>query len=72
MKDSILIVDDERNVRVFLRELLEQEGYEVFDAGSLEEAKASIAFSSPEVVILDLGLPDGSGHDLIPVIKKKI
>lgn len=70
MKDSILIVDDERNVRVFLRELLEQEGYEVFDAGSLEEAKTSIAANSPEVVVLDLGLPDGSGHDLIPVIKK--
>jgi DNA-binding NtrC family response regulator len=70
MKDSILIVDDEKNVRVFLRELLDQEGYEVFDAGSLEEAKTSIASKSPEVVILDLGLPDGSGHDLIPVIKK--
>ena len=70
MKDSILIVDDERNVRIFLRELLEQEGYEVFDAGSLEEAKNSIASHSPEVVILDLGLPDGSGYDLIPAIKK--
>jgi len=70
MKDSILIVDDEKNVRVFLRELLDQEGYEVFDAGSLAEAKNSIASKSPEVVILDLGLPDGSGHDLIPVIKE--
>lgn len=71
MKGTILIVDDERNVRVFLRELFEQEGYEVCDAGSIDEAKASLAANSPEVVVLDLGLPDGSGHDLIPFIKTK-
>lgn len=70
MKGSILIVDDERNVRVFLRELFEQEGYEVYDAGSIDAAKPLIAANSPEVVVLDLGLPDGSGHDLIPVIKQ--
>lgn len=69
MKGSILIVDDERNVRVFLRELFEQEGYEVFDAGTIDQAKTLIAANNPEVVVLDLGLPDGSGHDLIPVIK---
>ncbi len=69
MKGSILIVDDERNVRVFLRELFEQDGYEVFAAGSIAEAKTEITKNSPEVVVLDLGLPDGSGHELIPFIK---
>ncbi|WP_029913481.1 sigma-54-dependent transcriptional regulator [Pelobacter seleniigenes] len=69
MKGSILIVDDERNVRVFLRELFEQDGYEVFAAGSIDEAKTEITKNSPEVVVLDLGLPDGSGHELIPFIK---
>jgi len=71
MKGSILVVDDERSVRVFLRELLEQEDYEVFEAGSLKEAEASLIIKTPEVVILDLGLPDGSGLDIIPEIKEK-
>lgn len=70
MKGSILIVDDENSVRVFLRELLEQEDYLVFDAGSLKEAEQALNLNRPEVVILDLGLPDGSGLDFIPVIKK--
>ncbi len=71
MKGSILVVDDERAVRVFLRELFEQEEYEVFEADSLKGAEAALTIKSPEVVVLDLGLPDGSGLDIIPKIKKK-
>lgn len=69
MKGTILIVDDERNVRIFLRELFEQEGYEIFAAEDIGKAKNLIAANSPELVILDLGLPDGNGQDLIPFIK---
>ena len=70
MNRKILIVDDERSVRIFLRELLEQEGYEVAEAGSIREANAKIEEFVPELVILDLGLPDGCGLDAIPEIKK--
>ena len=70
MKRRILIVDDERSVRVFLRELFEQEGYEVAEAGSIRAADAELKSSAPEIVVLDLGLPDGCGLDFIPDIKK--
>lgn len=71
MKGSILIVDDEKSVRVFLRELLEQEKYEIFEAGSIREAEASLEVKVTDIVVLDLGLPDGNGLDIIQEMKKK-
>ncbi len=71
MKDTILVVDDEKSVRVLLRELLENEAYSVYEAGSLSELTAFLQNMVPDIVILDLGLPDGSGIEIIPAIKEK-
>ncbi len=61
----ILVVDDERSIREFLRILLEQEGYEVEDAESVAQAVERLEASSFDMVICDLKLPDGVGLDVM-------
>jgi two-component system KDP operon response regulator KdpE len=60
----VLIVDDETPIRHFLRLSLAGEGYRVIEAGTAAEALEMIAGQRPDVVILDLGLPDRDGLDL--------
>ena len=60
----VLIVDDETPIRRFLRLSLAGEGYRVIEAGTAAEALEMIAGQRPDVVILDLGLPDRDGLDL--------
>ncbi len=66
---KILVVEDEANIRGFMRAILEAEGYQVICAESF--AAAQILFSShcPDAVILDLGLPDRDGAELISYIR---
>lgn len=61
----ILVVDDEPPIRRLLRVGLTTEGYAVIEAADAGEAKAEIARQKPDVIILDLGLPDVQGHDLL-------
>ncbi len=61
----ILVVDDERSIREFLRILLEQEGYEVEDADSVAQAVERLEASPFDMVICDLKLPDGVGLDVM-------
>jgi len=61
----VLIVDDERAIRTFLRMTLTAQGYAVFEAATGEEAIASVIANRPDVMILDLGLPDTDGIDVI-------
>jgi two-component system KDP operon response regulator KdpE len=61
----ILIVDDEPAIRRLLRAGLATQGYEIAEAGSLAEARTVLAKAPPDLVILDLGLPDGNGLDLL-------
>lgn len=63
-KISILLVEDDKSMGPTLKERLELENYTVFLAVSLESARNSIQKKMPDVVILDLGLPDGSGFTL--------
>jgi two-component system nitrogen regulation response regulator NtrX len=63
---SVLIVDDEGNLRRMLRALLEPEGYEIHEAGSVPEALSWLGRETPELVLLDLVLPGPSGLDLLP------
>ncbi len=61
----ILIVEDKANIRRFVRLTLAAEGYEVFEAASLERGLIEAGTRRPDMLVLDLGLPDGDGIDLI-------
>ena len=61
----VLIVEDEADIRRFVRMALENEGYEVFEADGVKRGLIEAGTRRPEVVILDLGLPDGNGVDFI-------
>lgn len=62
---TILLVDDEPQIRRFVRPSLAAQGYAVVEAASGEEALARAAEAKPDVVILDLGLPDLDGIEVI-------
>lgn len=64
-KAQILIVEDESNIRRFVRIALEQEGMSVIEASTLAQARMDAATRRPDLMIVDLGLPDGDGKDLI-------
>ena len=64
-KTQVLVVDDEAAILRFLKPALEANGYEMASAGTVAEATKRIAAESPDIVLLDLGLPDGDGKDVI-------
>jgi two-component system KDP operon response regulator KdpE len=64
-KTKVLVVDDEAAIPRFLRPALEANDYEMTSVGTLAEALKQIASKSPDIVLLDLGLPDGDGKDVI-------
>ena len=61
----ILVVDDERAIRRFLRTSLTALGYTVFEAASGKEALSEVTAHRPDVIILDLGLPDMDGAEVL-------
>jgi two-component system KDP operon response regulator KdpE len=62
---TILIVEDEQAIRRFVRTALEAEGCRVWEADALHGAHQEVGRRKPDLVILDLGLPDGDGMDFI-------
>lgn len=60
-----VIVEDEKQIRHFVRAALEGEGWEVFEAGTLKQGLVEAGTRQPELLIVDLGLPDGDGMDLV-------
>ena len=64
-KTNVLVVDDEAAILRFLKPALDANGYEMATAGSVAEATTRIAADSPDIVLLDLGLPDGDGKDVL-------
>lgn len=66
---KVLIVDDEPQIRHLLRVALARAAYEIAEAGSASDALALLKTFAPDVVLLDLGLPDRDGIELIPLIK---
>lgn len=66
---SILLVEDDRNLaRVFML-ALEAEGYRTIDAGTGRGAMEEIRTRNPDLILLDLGLPDSDGPTLVPIIR---
>lgn len=61
----ILVVDDEHAIRRFLRSALTAHGYDITEAASGEEAVQTVTTARPDLVILDLGLPDIDGVEVI-------
>lgn len=61
----ILIVEDEADIRRFVRLTLESELYEVYEADGVQRGLIEAGTRRPDLLVLDLGLPDGDGVDLI-------
>ena len=66
---NVLIVEDEPEIRRFVRQALASEGMQVFEAGTRERGAIEAGMRKPDLVIVDLGLPDGDGTDLIKDIR---
>lgn len=69
-KYKILFVEDERNIQTFVSALLEANGYQTVRAASYAEGKTMYCSHVPDLVILDLGLPDEDGSKLLSEIRK--
>lgn len=70
MSARILVVDDEVAIRRLLRTTLERAGYTVVEARDGRDALAVAAAEQPDAVLLDLGLPDRDGLELIPLLRR--
>lgn len=67
----ILVVDDEKSIRNFLKMSLSAHGYNVFEAVRGREALAESVETHPDAIILDLGLPDMDGKEVIAKIRRR-
>lgn len=68
---KVLIVDDQFGIRVLLKELLQEEGYDTYEAANGEQALAVFAEETPDLVLLDMKIPVVNGMDVLKRIKKK-
>lgn len=70
VRKRILLVDDEEDVRLFLKDFIAERDYEVEDVGTGDEALARIAKNKPDLVLLDLMLPGMDGLTCLEKIKQ--
>lgn len=68
-RPRVLVVEDEADIRRFVRIALEQAGMEVFEAATAAQARIDASTRQPELLIIDLGLPDGDGKALIREVR---
>ena len=66
----VLIIEDEAPMRRFLRASLRANGFQVVEAATAREGLAQAAGRNPEVILLDLGLPDGDGRDVARELRR--
>jgi two-component system KDP operon response regulator KdpE len=69
-KIRALVVDDEAAILRFLRPTFHANNYELMSARTIAEATKRIAADTPDIVVLDLGLPDGDGKDVIRQVRQ--
>lgn len=65
-----LLVEDEPQIRRFVRAALEQEGWQVHEAATLQRGLIDAGTRKPDLIVLDLGLPDGDGNSFISDVRK--
>ena len=70
IKDKILIVEDEQSISNFISMVLNANGYDTIIVGSGEEALTMIASHCPDLIVLDLGLPDMDGMEVLKSVRK--
>ena len=70
-KYKILVIEDESNIRSFVQTILESNGYHVLTASTCQQGIMMFSSHVPDLVILDLGLPDRDGLDFIQVIRQE-
>ena len=70
MSLRVLVVEDDKEIRALVQAALTVEGFEVQTAVSLSEAQALLRHSPPELIVLDLGLPDGEGLELVREVRR--
>ena len=68
MAHKVLIVDDDLHIRVLLKATLARAGYATVEAASAREAVNASQIDKPDLVLLDLGLPDRDGLELVPLL----
>lgn len=68
-KYKILVIEDEGNIRSFMQTILETGGYHVLTASTCAQGEMMFSSHVPDLVILDLGLPDGDGLDFIRSVR---
>ncbi len=70
IKDKVLVVEDEKSISGFIRAILSSNGYDVIIARSGSEAFSMISSHCPDLVVLDLGLPDIDGMQIIETVRQ--
>src|SRR5664279_150694 len=68
LRPHVILIEDEATIRRFVRLALEAEGCEVFEATGLQRGLIEAGTRRPDLVVLDLGLPDGDGIDEIDAV----
>ena len=69
IKDKVLVVEDDKNIRSFLQAILEANNYEVILTQTDAEAYSLITSQCPDVILLDLGLPDMDGMKILETVR---
>jgi two-component system, OmpR family, KDP operon response regulator KdpE len=69
---NALVIEDEPEIRRFVRKTLEEEGWRVYEAGSMHGAHRVVDEVSPDLILLDLGLPDGDGVAFMVKLREKL
>jgi two-component system KDP operon response regulator KdpE len=69
MTHTILIIEDNQNIRRFISTALTLEGYRVLEASTLQDGMTLATREQPNLILLDLALPDGTGWEFLQAIR---
>ncbi len=69
IKDKVLIVEDEQNIKNFMSTILSANGFDTLLAGNVKDALSMISSHCPDLIILDLGLPDMDGLEVLKQVR---